>query len=71
MTWTPFEERPRPIALARTVLTLDRMHRIEITAENEDDIGEIFAWLMGQVALARREPYVFKGRGLGLEDDNA
>lgn len=55
--WVPFEERPRPDAdLAGVRLTLDRMQRIFIGHEDEAAIGRIFAWLQGQVALARRAP---------------
>ena len=70
MDWTPFEKRPRPPQLAQAVIALDRMKRIEIASDDEEAIGVIFAWLMGQVSLARHEadPVVFNGPGL-LKDD--
>jgi hypothetical protein len=52
--WVPFEERPRPVELSRVIITLDRMKKIEIASDDEAAIGNIFAWLMGQVSLARR-----------------
>jgi hypothetical protein len=54
--WMPFEDRPRPKELGRVVLAVDRMRRIEITSPDEEAIGAIFAWLLGQAQLARREP---------------
>jgi hypothetical protein len=56
MTWLPFEDRPRPDAdLAKARLALDRGQRIEITVADDDAaVGRIFAWLMGQVRLARQ-----------------
>ena len=68
MEWTPFEDRPRPPQLGNVMLAVDRMKRIEIVSDDEEAIGLIFAWLLGQAQLARSEPHVFKGRGLGLED---
>jgi hypothetical protein len=53
--WTPFEDRPRPVELGRVVLALDRMKRIEIVSDDEEAIGVIFAWLLGQAQLARRD----------------
>jgi hypothetical protein len=53
--WTPFEDRPRPPELAQVIVTLDHMERIEIVSHDEKAIGVIFAWLMGQVSLARRD----------------
>lgn len=52
--WIPFEDRPRPPGLGRVLLGLDRVTLITITSENEQDIGEVFAWLFGQAELARR-----------------
>jgi|HubBroStandDraft_5_1064220.scaffolds.fasta_scaffold458047_2 hypothetical protein len=66
MDWTPFEDRPRPAQLGKVVLALDRMKRIEIVSDDEEAIGVIFAWLLGQAQLARSDPHVLKGRGLGL-----
>ena len=66
--WTPFEDRPRPVQLGQVALMVDHMRRIEIVSDDEEAIGLIFAWLLGQAALARQEPHVFKGRSLGLED---
>jgi hypothetical protein len=53
--WTPFEQRPRPPQLGRVVLAIDRMKRIEIVSDDEEAIGLIFAWLLGQANLARRD----------------
>jgi hypothetical protein len=53
--WTPFEERPRPAGLGRVVLGLNRLRRIEITSDSEEDIGEVFAWLLGQAHLSRQQ----------------
>jgi hypothetical protein len=55
MDWTPFEDRPRPVELAQVMVGLHRMRRIEIVSDDEAVIGAIFAWLVGQVSLARRE----------------
>lgn len=68
MDWTPFEKRPRPPQLAEVVITLDRMQRIEISSDDEAAIGDVFAWLVGQVSLARG--VVFDGPGL-LKDDGS
>jgi hypothetical protein len=56
--WTPFEERPRPDAdLAGASLTLEPGKggpgRIIVSTKNYDQAGRIFAWLMGQMKLAR------------------
>jgi hypothetical protein len=58
--WTPFEDRPRPDAdLAKVTLTLQRDQggrgHIIVSTENYDQAGAIFAWLMGQMTLARIE----------------
>jgi hypothetical protein len=55
MDWVPFEDRPRPVELARVVLAVDRMKRIEIVSDDPEAIGVIFAWLLGQAQLARRD----------------
>lgn len=55
MTWVPFEERPRPPQLGRVILALDRLQRIEIASDDEEAIGLIFAWLLGQASLARKD----------------
>jgi hypothetical protein len=56
MTWIPFEERPRPDEdLAHATLALDRCKVIEIRGADEDATGRIFAWLLGQMQLARIE----------------
>lgn len=53
--WIPFEERPRPPQLSRVKLAITRMERIEIASEDEEAIGLIFAWLLGQMQLAKRD----------------
>lgn len=53
--WVPFEERPRPPQLGRVALMLHRMKRIEIASDDEEAIGVIFAWLLGQAQLARKD----------------
>jgi hypothetical protein len=58
--WVPFHERPRPDAdLARVQLTLEPGKggpgRIIVATENYDQAGRVFAWLMGQMHLARIE----------------
>jgi len=58
MTWEPFEDRPRPDAdLANVTLTIQRDRggcgHIVISTEKYDQAGNIFAWLMGQMTLAR------------------
>jgi hypothetical protein len=55
MDWTPFEDRARPVELSQVTIGLDRMRRIEISSDDEAAIGRIFAWLIGQVSLARGE----------------
>jgi len=55
-SWVPFDQRPRPDAdLFRASISVSRMKSIEIMHDDEAAIGRIFAWLMGQIALARVE----------------
>jgi hypothetical protein len=52
--WVPFEERPRPDAdLARISMKIEGA-QIAIAAPDADASGRIFAWLIGQLNLARR-----------------
>lgn len=53
--WLPFEERPRPPQLGRCILAVDQMKRIEIVSDDEEAIGVVFAWLLGQASLARKD----------------
>lgn len=57
--WVPFEDRPRPKALANIRLTYVR-ECVAITSPDGDEaaIGEINAWLIGQIGLAKREGHV-------------
>jgi hypothetical protein len=74
MDWTPFEERPRPPGLSQVLLAVERMQRIEIASDDEAVIGDIFAWLIGQVALARRgaaPPTLKKGAAAPTLDPEA
>lgn len=47
--------RPRPRQLGQVFIGVDRMKRIEITSDDEEAIGLIFAWLLAQSVLAQEE----------------
>lgn len=75
MTWTPFENRPRPVELGGAQMTLQRLMDegvIVLRFKDYDTAGAIYAWLMGQMTLAKREadPVTFDGPGL-LKDDGS
>ena len=53
--WVPLEQRPRPAQLGSVSLSCIAMERIEIVSDDEEAIGVIFAWLLGQASLARGE----------------
>ena len=56
--WVPFEERPRPDAdvadLQMTLFPASNGGVILLQARDYDAAGRVHAWLMGQMALARR-----------------
>lgn len=58
MTWTPFEDRPRPPDLGSAQMTLQRLVDegvVVLRFKDYDTAGVIYAWLLGQMTLAKRE----------------